>query len=225
MEFGKRSKTVAELKALAPRDALNMKRVANNTLYYELPEGSQCWQLHGTRIVEYWEGQIMLNSGGYKTQTTKSRMNDYIPAGWYIYQEKGKWFISTGEGEHATFYDGIVLNLNGTIPVITLDNAARYESQDDKVLKQIKAYCDKVQELIDNDALPQPDGGDCWLCRMPDPTCIQSHLEELYVHGTLIVNAYRAAGYRDDQLPYIWGNWNTKHIVRRYLKKCMGLAA
>ncbi len=53
--------------------------VAPNTLCYELSDGSECIQLHDTVIVRtYPDGKIKLDSGGWKTATTKERINRYI---------------------------------------------------------------------------------------------------------------------------------------------------
>jgi hypothetical protein len=202
-------RTIAELKENVPPEAVNVKRVANNTLYYELPNGARCWNLHDTRIVEIVDGYIILNSGGYQTQTTKERLNRYVPDGWYLYQEKSQWYLRIA-GDTIPYYDGITLPLTGEVSEVSAKNAEQEAKKTKKLLKLINRYCNAVQELIDNDELPKPSPGDCWLCHFEKPTCILSHLEEVYVHGTLIVNAYRWAGYRDNQLPYIWGFWNTK---------------
>jgi len=49
-----------------------------------------------------------LYSGGYRTATTKSRINEYSPA--KIYQKKFQWFIGDKQ-----FLDGVRVNEFGNI--------------------------------------------------------------------------------------------------------------
>ena len=52
-------------------------------------------RLHRTDIVTLREdGDIVLRTGGWKTRTTKQRLNKYAPTG-HIFQEDGRWYIST----------------------------------------------------------------------------------------------------------------------------------
>ena len=55
------------------------------------------------------DGTIVLNSGGWRTATTKSRINAAINAyGWYLYQEKGEWYIQNKNSDaRYTFTDGM----------------------------------------------------------------------------------------------------------------------
>jgi len=53
-----------------------------------------------------------LFDGGWKTNTTKSRLNAILSAhgsGEYVYQKNFNWFVSTKDGE-VDFNDGIKLN-------------------------------------------------------------------------------------------------------------------
>jgi hypothetical protein len=54
-------------------------------------------------------GNVTLNSGGYRTKTTKDRMNE--GSHFYIYQSKDRWFVSTlAEGfgsKDLVFEDGM----------------------------------------------------------------------------------------------------------------------
>ena len=95
-----------------------------------------------------------------------------------------------------------------------------------KIIKLIKAYLKKLKSL---GTLPKPNGGDCWICLMADSNKdndhLMSHLKEKYIHGTLIYNAMKAAGYNDQGIGIYW-NWfnsdNTKtsilNAVSKYFK-------
>ena len=52
---------------------------------------------HHTCIVEWTPNKTVFTNGGYMTQTTKSRLNDYLPSGYHIHQVKGEWVLSTPE--------------------------------------------------------------------------------------------------------------------------------
>lgn len=67
-------------------------------------------QYHNTSIVEWTPTRIHFTNGGYKTQTTKSRLNDYLPSGYRIRQVKGEWVLTTPEHRHKWLNDYFVLN-------------------------------------------------------------------------------------------------------------------
>ena len=55
------------------------------------------------------DGQYRLNSGGWKTVTTKNRMNMVLPRS-VVHQSKGIWLI-----EDVVYYDNILLNSDGIV--------------------------------------------------------------------------------------------------------------
>jgi len=61
-------------------------------------------RLHYTDVVTICKnGTYVLRSGGWQTNTTKARINQYSPVG--IYQEKFVWYLVDG----TEFYDGITV--------------------------------------------------------------------------------------------------------------------
>lgn len=51
---------------------------------------------HKTPVVTYWgNGEVELNTGGFYTATTKRRINQYIPDGYYVFQEDYGWYLRT----------------------------------------------------------------------------------------------------------------------------------
>ncbi len=50
---------------------------------------------HDTLLVEWQPTMTFFSNGGYMTQTTKNRINHYLPSGFYIKQERGKWFLTS----------------------------------------------------------------------------------------------------------------------------------
>jgi hypothetical protein len=69
--------------------------------------------LHGNLIARIGETWIELFDGGWKTATTKSRLNAILAAhgcdGERVFQQKGQWFI-TINGDKVPFFSGMRLN-------------------------------------------------------------------------------------------------------------------
>jgi hypothetical protein len=71
------------------------RKVGNNT-YAEIEyDDSVSIRLHGTAVVRFYpNGTVKLNSGGWRTHTTKKRINQYSPV--YVYQKKYEWYLADG---------------------------------------------------------------------------------------------------------------------------------
>lgn len=64
---------------------------------------------HATLIVRASEKFITLNSGGWKTVTTKRKMqqaSNQFNLGYGVYQKAGQWYVEY-QGVHVKFFDGI----------------------------------------------------------------------------------------------------------------------
>jgi len=238
---------VAEIKRDHGAEPTEVKTVANNTLHYRIGD-KEFWRLHQTDILvrDTKTGTWTLSSGGWITNTTKDRMNEYGPV--RIIQEKGQWFI-LGRGADGSidydkrypFADGMVVGDDG-VP----KNVAALEMKSAEtavLLRKIAKFCTKVHKTIIKDGLPQPNAGDCWLCSMSevktgkgwgettgDTSHLISHIDEGYVHGSLLIRAMKAR--RSDQnIAVFWQSakadpksYFTKEIVndlRRYLKRSL----
>lgn len=65
--------------------------------------------LHHTAVVTFRKnGEIVLNSGGWRTTTTKARINAALPTGYHVYQDKREWFVQT-PGQQVKYQDGMTL--------------------------------------------------------------------------------------------------------------------
>jgi len=228
-------------------DAVNVKRIANNTVKYERMNGDVVYRLHNTDIVtKHSDGTFTLNSGGWKTITTKDRINLYAPA--HVYSGNGTWYV-----EKIPFFDGMRVNADGTVIGADQDKADKAE----KEAKALKAKIAKfVRKIDDCEELPMPNSGDCWICGMfhPEPandgnklefnhikgqsgpggdlTCLMSHIDEGYLHGSLLVNAMRWKGYTDQGISLYYGMAQRpgrgnrdafKRALRQYLGRKLGL--
>lgn len=66
---------------------------------------------HNTEVVKYNEDKIVLDSGGWMTATTKTRMNqasNQFGLGYRVFQKKGDWFVHH-KGKDINFSDDMVL--------------------------------------------------------------------------------------------------------------------
>jgi hypothetical protein len=222
------------------------KLIANNTVRYMREDGSEVVRLHHTDVViKRPDGTYELNTGGWKTSTTKDRINCYSPA--RVYSKSGTWYLAAD----VPFYDGVVIGPNGELPkakpaIATKEQALR---------KQIRTFVGRLDKM---ECLPEPGPGDCWYCSMfqrepvrngedkhgyagmtktgpmEDNEHIHSHIEEGYMHGSLIMNALTWAGYRDPSLIWHMENNNrksgrkpdmVKRAMRRYLYRKLGMQA
>lgn len=174
-----------------------------NTVKIELNDGTIIIRLHHTNIVtKNPDGTIVLDSGGYKTMITKTRMNEHAPIS--LWQDKGMWYLTpfnvgywdeNRKEKTINFYDGMVIDENGNL---LSENRTVDMKEIRKLKKRIKEFADQVLTM---DELPMPNAGDCWICSMFEKTdCLQSHLDENYLHGSLIKNAFLHCGYRVEQM-------------------------
>jgi hypothetical protein len=70
-----------------------------------------CVKYHYTDVVKFNWDKIILNSNGWQTQTTKTRMNqasNQFGLNFQVYQKNWDWFIDYN-GQTVEFYDGIEL--------------------------------------------------------------------------------------------------------------------
>lgn len=84
------------------------RKLAHNTYRVSFDDGSVGVVFHRTLIIQTgrWDGTYILNSGGYRTSTTKQRLNALTPAEVQIYQRNFDWFVSTRGGD-IPFSDGM----------------------------------------------------------------------------------------------------------------------
>lgn len=97
---------------MAGREVKNVNG-PNTTMYADLAhKGPVIVRYHGNIIVTYEPGTIALNSQGYRTYTTKERLNWFLPHGWSVYQAQHKWFVH-GPSRKLSFEDGMILTGSG----------------------------------------------------------------------------------------------------------------
>lgn len=220
------------------------KIIARNTFQFTAPNGDRITRLHQTDIVRVTpKGKTILNSGGWRTSTTKDRMNG--AAGVRLWADKGSWLVgSNGAGVAVPYYDGITLP--DCFSSKARAKAGAMQAREQKLRLSVRKFCAKLDKM---QCLPEPGPGDCWLCCMrtaegktmgelgnSDSDHIRQHINEGYLHGSLIMNALAHAGYPNPAFIFQYEQserragerlnkgGDVKRALRRYLYRKLGLA-
>lgn len=209
-------------------DCDESKVIANNTVMYQQYGVFKVIRLHRTDILIFKpSGSIIYHSGGWRTPTTKNRMNEYGDPNIHIRQRDGSWFVVDNE-EVSYFYDGMIVK-DGRV----LEPRFVEDEETTWIRKLISNYCKKIRLLPKP---PMPNNGDCWECTFFDQDLkvgepsgsrghLISHLEEEYIHGSLIYNALKFQGFVDPTFVLSRGPMDLiANAVRNFLKTSLGIA-
>lgn len=90
------------------------RKIANNT--HVVKDGDDyAVKLHNTNVVTaHQNGDYTLHSGGWKTATTKQRINQHLPHGVSLSQHRGEWHVHDKHGNKHEYSDGMRVNGDGT---------------------------------------------------------------------------------------------------------------
>lgn len=200
-------------KAVATLKNRPSKKVANNT--YLVPvEGGIAVKLHQTNVVTFLqEGTVILNSGGWRTVTTKERINSFSPA--RVYSDGGVWFISYRDNygsktyqpddcayQRATFFDGMAVDDKG-VPLVK-DSGDETMAAKRRLDRMIRRYVNGyASHVLERGNLEAPGLGDCLMCQAAQPQNekplgldhLISHMEEGYYVPSLLWSAVRSRNY------------------------------
>lgn len=226
-------------KAVATLKNRPSKKVANNT--YLIPvEGGIAVKLHQTNVVTFLqEGTVILNSGGWRTVTTKDRINNFSPA--RVYSDKGVWFVYYKDDygsktyqpddctdHRATFFDGMAVDANG-IPLVKdtgEEVMAAKRRLDRMITRYINGYASHV---LERGNLEAPGLGDCLMCRAAQPENenplgldhLLSHIEEGYYVPSLLWSAIRSRGYRQPDVVWMMADHSIERGDTRGVKDAL----
>ena len=110
--------TRRDLRQLTYNDACGVlcgrasRLIAPNTKLETIDSNTIGVRLHETTIIKiHHNGTYTLSSGGFRTATTKQRINALTPAN--IFVHRGAWFLGS-LGNCVPFVDGMVVSSNGT---------------------------------------------------------------------------------------------------------------
>lgn len=146
---------------------LKTRKHSNSTYLLRQEDGSLVMKLHATIIVTVrLDNSVTLDSGGWRTPTTKGRMNDAMRELGYrdisICQVKGIWSVYNGNYHDpnryvATFADGMKI-----LPDGTFQGSGPDPSVLGRGVKLIRAYMKPVAQMLAEGKFPAPGGGDPW---------------------------------------------------------------
>ena len=145
--------TFARCKTLmaTARNNDNGKPIGNNTRLYEMWHRGDVShyevQLHGHVIMEVHKDGWVIDSCGWRSVTTKARLNRYLPDEFVVKQKNGRWWLLSNPdynedqwGKATEFTDGAFLHQNGKVfDSITTWWDDKYHGLDD-----IHLGCDEV---------------------------------------------------------------------------------
>lgn len=197
--------------------------IGNNTLEVHYTDGRVAVRLHKTDVVTRMaDGSTILDSGGWRTPTTKGRINDAIPRGWHVWAEKGTWYLYDRSGKSGgetyasatrhVFEDGITIHPDGTVTGAGM-------APDKGVLKAAMAYSKAYMAAMAAGEVPAPSAGDCWYCHLvtddgrsmgevnKDPEHIRAHIRERYYVPSLLVRAVKRFTVSPVAMGWIEGLW------------------
>ena len=89
-----------------------MRKIGTVATTVKRENGTTRVQYHRTVVVEFNDEKITLNSGGWRTNTTKTRMNqtaNQFGLGFSVQQTKGVWYVHTDMHGTVPFTDGMTI--------------------------------------------------------------------------------------------------------------------
>lgn len=151
-------------------------------------------QYHDTDVVTYFrDGRVRLDTGGWLTMSTRSRLDEFMPAGHRIISKEGRWFLVTPSATYA-YRDGITFDLYGTVtgfeePAVVAEQDAANKALD----KRLAGYIAKIT----SESIANAEGD------LDDEVTTDDLLAVLdtdVIHYDLLVLALERKGYR----PYVY---------------------
>ena len=102
-----------------PRDSrcgcsLDTAKGAYRDVSVAMPDGRVIHYYHQSPVViDLGDGRLRLDSCGYRTSTTKERINDHLPSGYYVTQQDFTWYLLRKDKSPAKtkFEDGVVVDV------------------------------------------------------------------------------------------------------------------
>ena len=85
---------------------LTTKKGAYRDVSIEL-EGNKYHFYHQNLVVKELKDKFVISSCGFKTKTTKERINRYIPKGYKVIQKDFKWYLIYPDGDKHPFKDNM----------------------------------------------------------------------------------------------------------------------
>jgi len=222
-----------------------VKKIGYQTWVERTEAGDIALRHFATRVMTFHQdNSVTLDAKGFRSKSTRERLDDCVPRPYRIFQKKSLWWYGTFDGDPIPFFDGLVIDgvtgkpLNGpTTEEVKADLQAKKAIE-----KRIKKYVDGYIDMLVTEQVEVPSNGDCWTCLglvtdfssgevVDDGDHLLSHMDENYYVPSLAINAMREAGFRPAGIQIMLGlrpdsdmmGGTSVHVqtVRRSLMKYM----
>lgn len=158
--------TYSEAKEKLENSRTGRRKLKNNTYLEWRGVAAIAVRLHKTDVVTLHEdGSYTLNSGGWRTVTTKDRINTYAPVS--LFSDKGEWYVRAKrdwDGPQWGFADGMSVAVYGDGKLHVSGAVADRAPVRRKVARMVREYVDGFAESVKGKGLTAPGPGDCWGC-------------------------------------------------------------
>ena len=87
---------------------VEMKLGNNTKLVHCIQAGAFAIKLHDTEVVRFYvDGTVQIQNGGFQSNVTKDRINQFIPRG-HVFQRNYNWYYHR-DGKDYTFQNGMLI--------------------------------------------------------------------------------------------------------------------
>lgn len=198
------------------------KMLARNTKLVKSDGGAINLQLHDTVIAVATPDKVVIRHGGWKTPTTKDRLQDVLGImGYHITQENREWYIvkSSGDSPFKKIFEGEATFVKGRWVGLVQPNPARKKKM--KALdEKIKRYAQDFVDAMFAGEIPPPGAGDCWYCLVQtedgktlgeafdNSSHLLMHIKAKYYVPSLLLRAievYPVSAVADGVIACAWG--------------------
>lgn len=201
----------AYMKQLEVLGGRSSKKVANNTYIQRRDDKTLALKYHATDVVTYYDdGRVVLNSGGWRTSTTKLRFNEsYAKIPIQVWSDRGVWYVAvTVNGFHdssepVAYDDGLTLQMNGDGRYhVDMKTVGEDPKATIKLRNKIKRYAAGFIAEMRAGKVSAPSAGDCLYCQLREvgtgktmgecakgKSHIESHIAERYYVPSLLLRA------------------------------------
>ena len=228
MSFGSSAQAIATVRSyeeaeafLAAKGVDSRKVCGNNTYVERRHDALIAVRYHQTDIIAFSKsGLVTLSTGGWHTQSTKQRLEQFLPVPLTVFSFKGQWRIGLGDGQRwattkadcansVVFTDGLTLRRHADetwepLNALTVDAEDRLNAAKRDLDKAVKKYCEKLAEKVPEWSKAVREtralnvAGDPWCCTMGlgrgDNDHFWQHLKDGYVFPTIVVRAFEDSG-------------------------------
>jgi len=191
--------------------------IANNTRVIRRSPTSIAIKLHDTDVLTFFEDEsIQLFTGGWKTVTTKDRINRFLPTGFgYVHSERFVWYFRLGDwktGKNYLYQE--LMTITHDKKIIDDDGKSIKEHSPAKEkkkrnqLKKVDNYIRKYMEALQAGKIPAPSSSDCWICQAFNGQPIADKISK----GKLVDGKLELTPYNDKP----WCDCIQSHIKENY---------